>query len=190
MKLQWKKKRETMAAGKLEIAKRSKDILINWIAVRSCRAPQNLTMLAAVSKLSPANERFLETITNPGQLRNIARAYDNHIQFSTMLGLFFTQVGLTNPNFGGLLTLSATEHNLTYLLGMLAQLGGINAMNGDAVATLTDIRNICERAGLYAPGAHLITPPEVTPDGQQRPGLGANFRGGDGGQHPNAPAAG
>ena len=128
-----------------------------------------------MSKLSPANEHFLETITIPGQLRNIARAYDNRIQLSTLLGLLFTQVGLTNPNFGALGTLSATEHNLTYLLAMLAQAGGINAMNQDAVPTLTTIRQLCEGAGLYAPGAHRIILPKVTPDGQQRPGLAPIF---------------
>ena len=53
---------------------------------------------------------------------------------------------------------------------MLAQMGGVNAMNRDAIATLTLIRQFCESADLYDAGANRITHPQVTPDNQQRPG--------------------
>jgi hypothetical protein len=116
----------------------------------------------------------LETITSQNQLVNVALAYDNRGLFRSNLDFLFTLLGLQNQNFGVFGALSATQHNLTYLLGMLAQLaqgGGIAHIQGDALETLTAIRVYCEAHALYIRGgAHRIAPVAVTPD---RPGLGA-----------------
>jgi hypothetical protein len=117
----------------------------------------------------------LETITSQNQLVNVALAYDNRGLFRSNLDFLFTLLGLQNQNFGVFGALSATQHNLTYLLGMLAQLaqgGGIPHIQGDALETLTAIRVYCEAHALYIRGAHRIVPVAVTPD---RPGAGANF---------------